>query len=86
MGKIKKSDRLTADSDIWAIRQNGEIKLTGDGISIRMVFRNLCSMNFTGKEYEQYIVFPLSEGFVLGDIEPVNHSQVIMKGTIYGNG
>ena len=38
------------------IRQNGKIILhSNDGISIKMIFRNLTGKNFQGKEYADYI-------------------------------
>ena len=34
------------------IRQNGKVILSSeDGISIPMIFKNLCGKNFSGKEY-----------------------------------
>ena len=37
-------------------RQNGKtILYSNDGISIKMVFRNLTSSNFQGQEYVEYI-------------------------------
>ena len=39
-----------------AIRQNGKIILhSNDGISIKMIFRNLTGRNFQGQEYADYI-------------------------------
>lgn len=38
------------------IRQGGKVILSGDdGISIPMIFKNLCGKNFTGTEYRTYI-------------------------------
>lgn len=38
------------------IRQGGKVILSGnDGISIPMIFKNLCGKNFTGREYRDYI-------------------------------
>ena len=40
-----------------AIRQNGKIILhSNDGISIKMIFRNLTGRNFQGQEYADYIL------------------------------
>ena len=59
------------------IRQNGKIILHGnDGISIKMIFRNLTGKNFQGKEYADYIrhiainsmgpiIIPTREFFIL---------------------
>ena len=39
-----------------AIRQNGKtILYSNDGISIKMVFKNLTGRNFQGQEYADYI-------------------------------
>ncbi|QWP47321.1 hypothetical protein J5W59_02470 [Akkermansia muciniphila] len=54
------------------IRQNGKIILHGnDGISIKMIFRNLTGKNFQGKEYVDYIrhIAISSMGFTPGSIE-----------------
>lgn len=38
------------------IRQNGKVMLSGeDGISIPMIFKNLCGKNFSGTKYKDYI-------------------------------
>ncbi len=38
------------------IRQNGKVILSGEiGISIPMIFKNLCGKNFSGTKYRDYI-------------------------------
>lgn len=38
------------------IRQNGKVVLSSeDGVSISMIFNNLCGKNFSGKAYKDYI-------------------------------
>ena len=67
------------------IRQNGKIILHGnDGISIKMIFRNLTGKNFQGKEYADYIrhIAINSMGFTSGSIEHCRDGGVIDTGTI----
>ena len=67
------------------IRQNGKIILHGnDGISIKMIFRNLTGQNFQGKEYADYIrhIAINSMGFTPGSIEHCRDGGVIDTGTI----
>jgi hypothetical protein len=80
--KTKFRDRLTAVNEKWQICQNGKTVLCGDGLSVRMIFRNLCRMNFSGKEYEHYISFPLFNGFETGKIELLCDEEVILTGSI----
>lgn len=68
-----------------AIRQNGKIILhSSDGISIKMIFKNLTGKNFQGKEYADYIrhVAIGSMGFTPGIIEHCSDGSVIDTGTI----
>ena len=68
-----------------AIGQNGKIILHGnDGISIKMIFRNLTGKNFQGKEYADYIrhIAINSMGFTSGSIEHCRDGGVIDTGTI----
>ena len=40
-----------------SIKQDGKIILHGnDGISIKMIFKNLTGKNFQGREYADYIL------------------------------
>ena len=67
------------------IRQNGKIILHGnDGISIKMIFRNLTGKNFQGKEYADYIRYIAisSTGFTPGIIEHCRNGCVLDTGTI----
>ena len=60
------------------IRQNGKtILYSNDGISIKMVFKNLTGRNFQGQEYTDYIM-----GFSPGIIEHCRDGEVAGKGTI----
>ena len=68
-----------------AIRQNGKIILhSNDGISIKMIFRNLTGRNFQGQEYADYIshIAIGSMGFTPGNIEHCRDGGVIDTGTI----
>ena len=63
-----------------AIRQNGKIILhSNDGISIKMIFRNLTGRNFQGQEYADYIshIAIGSMGFTPGSIEHCRDGGVI---------
>ena len=67
------------------IRQDGKIILHGnDGISIKMIFKNLTGKNFQGREYADYIrhIAIGSMGFTLGSIEFCRDGDVIDTGTI----
>ena len=67
------------------IRQNGKtILYSNDGISIKMVFKNLTGRNFQGQEYTDYIrhIAIGSMGFSPGIIERCRDGEVAGKGTI----
>lgn len=67
------------------IRQNGKtILYSNDGISIKMVFKNLTGRNFQGQEYTDYIrhIAIGSMGFSPGIIEHCRDGEVAGKGTI----
>lgn len=67
------------------IRQNGKIILYGnDGISIKMIFKNLTGKHFQGKEYADYIrhIAIGGMGFTPGIIEHRRDGDVIGTGTI----
>lgn len=58
------------------IRQNGKIILhSDDGISIKMIFKNLTGKNFQGQKYAEYIRHT-------GIIEHCRDGEVIGKGKI----
>ncbi len=68
-----------------AIRQNGKIILhSDDGISIKMIFRNLTGKNFQGQEYADYIrhIAIRSMRFLPSIIEHCKNGEVIDKGKI----
>ena len=68
-----------------AIRQNGKIILqSNDGISIKMIFRNLTGKNFQGKEYADYIrhIAIGSMGFTPSIIEHCRNGGVLDTGII----
>ena len=68
-----------------AIRQNGKIILqSNDGISIKLIFRNLTGKNFQGKEYADYIrhIAIGSMGFTPGIIEHCRNGGVLDTGII----
>lgn len=68
------SDRSSLENSVVVmdeIRQDGETVLSSsDGISIPMIFRNLCGRNFSGKEYRNYLKHVAYDdmGFVPGTI------------------
>ena len=67
------------------IRQNGKIILqSNDGISIKMIFRNLTGKNFQGREYADYIrhIAIGSMEFTPGIIEYCRNSDVVDIGCI----
>lgn len=67
------------------IRQDGKIILHGDdGISIKMIFKNLKGENLKGREYADYIQYiAIGEmGFSPGSIEHCRNGEVIGKETI----
>ena len=69
--------------DSYSIRQNGNSILTGcSSLTMKMIWRNLIGLNFSGKEYSNYIDFALSQGFKRGPIELYCENELIDKGTI----
>ena len=67
------------------IRQNGKIILhSNDGISIKMIFKNLTGRNFQGQEYADYIRHIAIDdmGFSSGIIEYCRDGEVIGKGKL----
>ena len=65
------------------IRQNGKtILYSNDGISIKMVFKNLTGRNFQGQEYTDYIrhIAIGSMGFSPGIIEHCGTVRLQAKG------
>lgn len=67
------------------IRQNEKIILhSNDGISIKMIFRNLTGKNFQGQKYLEYIRYIAIRdmGFSPGIIEHCRNGDVIDMGTI----
>ena len=67
------------------IRQNEKIILhSNDGISIKMIFRNLTGRNFQDQEYVEYIrhIAIRDMRFSPGIIEHCKDDEVIGKGTI----
>lgn len=67
------------------IRQNEKIILhSNDGISIKMIFRNLTGKNFQGQKYLEYIRYIAIRdmGFSHGIIEHCRNGEVINMGTI----
>ena len=70
------------------IRQNEKIILhSNDGISIKMIFRNLTGRNFQDQEYVEYVEYIRhiairDMGFSPSIIEHCKDDEVIGKGTI----
>ena len=68
-----------------AIRQNGKIILhNSDGISIKMIFKNLTGRNFQGQKYADYIGYIAigDMGFSPGIIELCRNGKIIDIGKI----
>ena len=49
----------------YEIRQDGKTILSGDELSLKMVFNNMTGKNLSGQEYEKYKSFIEGEGFDL---------------------
>ena len=49
----------------YEIRQDGKTILSGDELSLKMVFNNMTGKNLSGQEYEKYKSFVEGEGFDL---------------------
>ena len=67
------------------IRQNEKIILhSNDGLSIKMIFRNLTGKNFLGQKFLEYIRYIAIWylGFSPGIIEHCRNGDVIDMGTI----
>jgi hypothetical protein len=71
--KTKNFDRRQAVSESWQIRQNGKTVLFGDPVFVRIAFRNLCRKNFSCREYDPYMVFPLQNIFETGSLRRRSH-------------
>lgn len=68
-----------------SIRQNGRNILHSDnGISIKIIFRNLTDRDFQGRKYVEYIrhIAIGNMGFSPGTIELCRDEEVIGKGKI----
>ena len=70
----------TPESDHF-IKQNDEVILSGDSLSIGMVFRNLTGENFhkKEKEYDLYKKFVKSQGFDLTRKFYLYHNETLLK-------
>ena len=40
---------------VLEIKQDEEVLFSGDEVSIRIIYKNLKGLNFTGMEYDQYL-------------------------------
>ena len=49
----------------YEIRQDGKTILSGDELSLKMVFNNMTGKNLSGQDYEKYKNFVEGEGFDL---------------------
>lgn len=63
------------------IKQNDKVILSGDSVSIGIIFRNLTGENFhnKGKEYNQYKKFVESQGFDLTRKFYLFHNENLLK-------
>lgn len=70
----------TSDQN-FQIRQGGEIILSGDEISIKIIFRNLTGENFKNKmdEYCNYKQYVKSQGFDLTKTFQLYHGNAFLK-------
>lgn len=66
------------------IRQNGKVILSStDDISISMIFKNLCGKNFSGNDYQNYLITVCQDiGVTTGAIEYYADNVLIEKATI----
>lgn len=65
------------------ILQNGKCILSGDEVSIKVIFNNLIGKNFQDKGYKDYIKYiALEGGFVKGEIKLYINKKYISNGTI----
>ena len=66
------------------IKQNGNVVLSSDdGISVPMIFKNLCGKNFSGSEYRDYLETVCSEfGVTAGSIEYYIDGVLVETATI----
>lgn len=78
--RIKQINMSTSEFD-HCIKQNDEIILSGDSVSIGVVFRNLTGENFhkKEKEYKQYKKFVESQGFDLSRKFYMYHNETLLK-------
>ncbi|MGV4459914.1 DUF7688 family protein [Ornithobacterium rhinotracheale] len=71
------------ETDNNQIRQNGKIILSGDEISIKVIFNNLIGQNFQGNEYNDYIDYvALKQGFEKGEVELFIDNKCVHRGII----
>ena len=66
------------------IKQNGKVLLSSDdGVSVPMIFRNLCGRNFSGNEYRNYLATVNREfGVSAGRIELYRDGTAVETATI----
>jgi len=66
------------------IRQNGKIFLSGDQISIHIIFNNMTGVNLSGAEYTQYKNFIQSQGADLSaTVELYDNGVLVDTGAIH---
>ena len=72
---------MASNNSDYQIRQDGNVILSGDEISIKMIFRNLTGENFkdTMSEYSNYKKFAKSQGFDLSKIFHLYHGDTYIK-------
>lgn len=66
------------------IKQNGSVLLSSDdGVSVPVIFKNLCGKNFSGSEYRNYLATVSREfGISAGRIELYRDGTAVETATI----
>ena len=63
----------------YEIRQDGKTILSGDELSLKMVFNNMTGKNLSGQEYEKYKSFIEGEGFNLNKTFALYNNGSLVK-------
>ena len=63
----------------YEIRQDGKTILSGDELSLKMVFNNMTGKNLSGQEYEKYKSFIEGEGFDLNKTFALYNNGSLIK-------
>ena len=63
----------------YEIRQDDKTILSGDELSLKMVFNNMTGKNLSGQEYEKYKSFIEGEGFDLNKTFALYNNGSLIK-------